>query len=137
MTDTQSSSSGDLDPREARRGSRRERLVRRYGWVGPGIGGFILILLGIVFLAQNFGYPVPEKWWTIFLLIPAGGALYAAWRAYQHDGRLSGEAIAPAIGGAALVLLSLALIFDFAWGSLWPLLLIAVGLGVLLRTYWH
>ena len=42
-----------------------------------------------------------------------------------------------AIGGAALVLLSLALIFDFTWGSLWPLLLIAVGLGVLLRTYWH
>lgn len=136
MAEPQSSSPSDMDPREAGRATRRERLVRRYGWVGPGIGGFILILLGIVFLAQNFGYPVPEKWWTIFLLIPAAGALYAAWRAYQHDG-FSGEVIAPAIGGAALVLLSVALIFDFAWGTLWPVLLIAVGVGVLLRTYWH
>lgn len=125
------------DWREARRGERRQRLVTRYGWIGPGMGGVILVLLGVIFLAQNFGYPVPEKWWTIFLLIPAFGASFAAWNAYERDGRLNGEAIAALLGAATLLAIAAALIFDFAWGALWPLALIAVGAGVLLRAYWR
>ena len=101
------------------------------------MGGVILVLLGVIFLAQNFGYPVPEKWWTIFLLIPAFGASFAAWNAYERDGRLNGEAIAALLGAATLVAIATALISDFAWGSLWPLALIAVGGGILLRAYWR
>jgi hypothetical protein len=126
-----------VDERDIRRAQRRERLTRRYGWVGPGIGGFILVLLGVVFLAENLGYPVPEKWWTIFLIIPAIGALFAAWNAYQQDGRVSGEVAAPLIGGITLLVLATVLIFDFAWGLLWPLVLIAAGGAILLRTYWR
>jgi len=137
-THTTSQSSVDVrDEREARRAQRRERLVRRYGWIGPGIGGFVLVLLGIVFLAQNLGYPVPDKWWTIFLIIPAVGALVAAWNAYQQEGHLSGEVVAPLIGGITLLVLATVLIFDFAWGVLWPVVLIAAGGAVLVRTYWR
>lgn len=140
MVDTQSSSpsaAGTPDARDVRRAERRDRLVRRYGWIGPGIGGFVLVLLGIIFLAENLGYPVPDKWWTIFLIIPAIGALFAAWNAYQHDGRWSGEVVAPMIGGITLLVLAAVLIFDFAWGILWPVVLIAAGGAILLRTYWR
>jgi hypothetical protein len=138
MVETPSPSASEVsDERAARRAQRRERLTRRYGWIGPGIGGFVLVLLGLIFLAENLGYPVPDKWWTIFLIIPALGALVAAWNAYQTDGRLSGEVVAPTIGGITLLVLATVLIFDFAWGVLWPLLLIAAGGAILLRTYWR
>lgn len=138
MDDLQSPSTPPAaDWREARRAERRQRLVSRYGWIGPGMGGVILVLLGMIFLAQNFGYPVPEKWWTIFLLIPAFGASFAAWNAYQRDGKLNGETIAAVLGAVTLVTIAAALIFDFAWGMLWPLALIAVGGGILLRAYWR
>lgn len=138
MTDPQSPSpSSEPDWRESRRAERRQRLVSRYGWIGPGMGGLILVLLGVIFLAQNFGYPVPDKWWTIFLLIPAFGALYAARNAYQRDGRLNGETTAALIGAITLLAIAAALLFDFAWGMLWPLALIAVGGGILLRAYWR
>jgi hypothetical protein len=125
------------DWRAARRAERRERLTRRYGWIGPGIGGFVLILMGLIFLAQNFGYPVPDKWWTMFLLIPAGGAFYAAWNAYQTENRMGGEVVAALVGGITLTLLSFAFIFDFDWGTLWPIVLIVIGGGILLRAYWR
>jgi hypothetical protein len=138
MSDPQSPSTPPTsDWREARRAERRQRLVSRYGWIGPGIGGVILVLLGMIFLAQNFGYPIPEKWWTIFLLIPAFGASFAAWNAYQRDGRLNGETIAALLGAVTLVAIAAALLFNFAWGMLWPLALIAVGGGILLRAYWR
>lgn len=101
------------------------------------MGGVLLVLLGVIFLAQNFGYPVPEKWWTIFLLVPALGASFAAWNAYQRDGKLNGETIAAILGAVTLLVIAAALIFDFAWGMLWPLALIAVGGGILLRAYWR
>jgi hypothetical protein len=140
VTDTHTTPQASVDvhdEREARRAQRRERLVRRYGWIGPGIGGFVLVLLGIVFLAENLGYPVPDKWWTIFLIIPAAGALVAAWNTYQQEGHLSGEVVAPLIGGITLLVLATVLLFDFAWGVLWPVVLIAAGGAVLLRTYWR
>jgi len=136
MTEAQSPPP-DSDWRDARREERHKRLVSRYGWIGPGMGGFILVLMGIIFLAQNFGYPVPEKWWTIFLLIPAAGALFAAWNAYQRDGKLTGEATAALIGSVTLLAIAAAFIFDFAWGLLWPVALIAVGVSVLIRAYWR
>jgi hypothetical protein len=138
MTDDQPTSTPpDADWREARRAERRQRLTSRYGWIGPGMGGIILVLLGLIFLAQNLGYPVPEKWWTVFLLIPALGASFAAWNAYQRDGRLNGEATAALLGAVTLFAIAAALLFDFAWGTLWPLVLVAVGGGILIRAYWR
>jgi hypothetical protein len=136
MTEAQSSSKAP-NWRETRRAERHDRLVTRYGWIGPGMGGVILVLLGAIFLAENFGYAVPEKWWTIFLLIPASGAMFAAWNAYKRDGKMNGEVVAALIGAATLLAIAAALIFEFAWGLLWPLALIAVGTGILIRAYWR
>jgi hypothetical protein len=140
MTESHSTSTPSAphpDWREARREERRDRLVRRYGWIGPGLGGFVLVLLGLIFLAQNLGYQLPESWWTVFLLIPACGAFFAAWSTYQSEGRLNGEATAALLGGITLTAIALAFIFGFNWGLFWPLVLIAVGGGILLRVYWR
>ena len=102
---------------------------------GPGggwIAGLVLIGLGILFLLRNFGVPVPDNWWTIFLILPGLGALWTAWRMYQHDGQLTRTAATTAIAGGVLLLLGVSFFFGFNWGNFWPVILIALGIVVLL-----
>ena len=66
---------------------------------GAWIGGVILIGLGILFLLQNFGVPIPGNWWAVFLLLPGVGALWTAWRMYWREGRMTASVIGTAAGG--------------------------------------
>lgn len=137
QTSTSTTTGTNTSWRDQRRAERNDRLRRRYGWIGPGLGGFILVALGLVFLVQNFGYELPESWWTIFLLIPAAGAFFAAWSSYQSEGKLTGESTAALLGGITLTALAVTFIFGFDWGLFWPLVLVAIGGGILIRTYWR
>jgi hypothetical protein len=108
---------------------------RRDRWTGDNgaIVGLVLIALGFIFLLRNSGLIVLNNWWALFILIPAGGALASAWRAY----RAAGNRITPAARGsltAGLVLTAVALIFllDLEWGLVWPVLLIIAGGSLLL-----
>ena len=99
---------------------------RRYGSWLPGI---ILIALGAIFLAENYLGATLHNWWALFILIPAVGALGAAyeeWRAGDAD-----DATGPFIVGLALVGLAAVFLFDLPFGQLWPVLLIAAGVGLL------
>jgi membrane-bound ClpP family serine protease len=107
------------------------------GWVGPGIGGVVLILIGLVLLAQNLGAQLPDNWWAAFLMIPAVGAFVAATNQYRETGKFTGEGIAALIGGVVLTALAVSFYFDFGWGLFWPLILVAIGAGILFRTYWR
>ena len=101
---------------------------------GPGgawIGGLILIGLGVLFLLKNFGVPIPENWWAIFLVLPGAGALWTAWRMYQRDG-VTRSATSTAIVGAVLVLFGVSFLAGFDWGVLWPVILIVLGVSVVL-----
>ena len=115
-------------------GEDRDR--RRYRMDGAWVGALVLIGIGVVFLLRNIGYPLPEHWWAFFLLIPAIGALATAWNAYRQHRTFDG----PVIGSlfAAAILIGLALIFllnvDINWNLLWPVVLILLGLGILLRS---
>jgi hypothetical protein len=101
------------------------------------VGAIVLILIGALLLAENFGLKLPERWWALFLLIPATGALVAAIRHYRDDGNtVSGEVIGSLVSAAIFLALGLAFFFGFAWGNFWPALLIAIGLGILARDYW-
>lgn len=118
--------------REERRAARRER------WGGAPIGAIILLILGVVLLAQNFGVlTLPQNWWAFFLLIPAAGSLVAAVRHYQGaGGNVTGEVIGSLISTAIFTALWAAFFFEFGWGLFWPILLIAIGIGLLARDYW-
>ena len=118
--------------RHARRAARRATIGG--GWVGPSVGGIILVVVGGGLLLQNLGYALPERWWALLLLIPAVASLSAALRDYR-DGA-SGDTIAAVVGGVIFVALALALFFGVNWGLFWPIVLILIGAGVILRNYW-
>jgi hypothetical protein len=125
--------------RDERRRARWER--RRNDPIGAVFGALVLIWLGVVFLAaQN-----PEmvrlgpfsvtwiNWWAFFavgvgaLLLLQG--LLRAVMAYGHG--ITGSLI----WGVVLLLVGLAGIFPgMGLGQLWPLALIALGLGLLLTN---
>ena len=96
--------------------------------------GGILILIGIIFLAQNVtDWDLGNwNWWALFILIPAVGSLANAWRIYRAQGRPTAAMRGPLVGGFALLLVTTILLFDLDWGTLWPLFLIIVGLGALI-----
>lgn len=126
------------DPFESRRERRAERRAHRHD-ATPWLGGVILIVLGLIFLAQNFGVATLNNWWALFILIPAVGAFSAAWRRYQAAGEsLTSDALGSLIGGLILTAVSLTFLFNLKLGAngnlVWPILLILGGVAVLLQV---
>ncbi len=103
----------------------------RGGW----ILGLVLIAVGAMFLLQNAGVPVlVGNWWALFILIPAVAAVAAAWRVYQQAGRVTPEAVGLITGGLVPLTVALIFLFDFNFGVAWPVLLLVIGAGILLRS---
>jgi hypothetical protein len=106
-----------------------------HGWGGPWIGGVILIVLGVIFLLQNFGWQLPKNWWAAFILIPAAGSLMAARRNYEaNGGQWTGAVVGPGIAGIVFVVMAVALFMGLEWGLFWPIILILIGGGIMART---
>jgi hypothetical protein len=114
---------------------RNERPQRDVTWPGVPLVGLGIVLVGVIFLARNFGwdFPLPDRWWALFVLIPAGGALVTAARLYNQDNRLSERVIGAATVGLLMLTTALILFFDFDWSAWWPVMVIIVGLGILAR----
>jgi phosphatidylserine synthase len=104
-------------------------------WPGIPHVGVGIVIVGAVFLARNFGwdFPLPDRWWAIFILIPAAAALVSAARYYRVDGRFSSRAIGSATAGVLMLATALILFLDLDWGQVWPIMVIIVGLGILWR----
>ncbi|MEO8668818.1 MAG: DUF5668 domain-containing protein [Bauldia sp.] len=133
MTDN-SPGPGDWRNERDREGGERHG----HGWGGPWIGGVILIVIGVIFLLQNFGWQMPKNWWAAFILIPAVGSLMAARRTYEaNGGQLTGAVIGPAVAGVLFVVMAVALFLGIDWGAFWPIILILIGGGIMARTMWR
>lgn len=109
---------------------------------GPGvwIAAIILIGVGAVYLLQNRGVNIPGNWWALFLLIPAVYSLIGAWKTYERNGRrFSPGMTGPLITAFALVALTLVFLLGLHvnWSTIWPVLLIIIGFGILGRVYWR
>jgi hypothetical protein len=125
------------DWREMRREERQARReMRRSGFGGPAVGGLVLLAIGLVLLAGNFGLNLPDHWWAAFLLIPAGAALVNAIRLYNVNGQISGPVIGSLLGGLFFLALAAALFFDFDWKWFAPIILILIGIALIGRNYW-
>jgi len=117
----------------------RRTLPRYHGgpsFSGSWIGGAVLIALGIVFLLQNVGLDVPflRNWWALFILFPAVSSLTRAWQVYRSNGqRFTGPVSGSLTGGLALMLVAATFLFGLSWSLIWPIFLILVGLGALIK----
>ena len=100
------------------------------GW----LVGVVLIVLGGLFLLQNAGLPVLiGNWWALFILIPAVAAFTAAWRLYQQSGRVTQQVVGLVMGGLVPLTIALIFLFNFDFGYAWPVLLVLLGIGMLVR----
>lgn len=139
-TSTQSNEQTDdrfaeQDWRELRRQERAERRSQRRTGGGAWIGGVALILLGLLFLLQNFGAFYLENWWALFILIPAFAAFATAWNIYRNSGnRFPAAARGSLTTGAILTLVALTFLLGLDFGLIWPFFLILGGLALLLGT---
>ena len=115
--------------------------------LGAVIWGAILIWAGLVFLAENMGLlgrlPVSP-------FFPGLGALQNAWSIILIGAgiiiligvgiRLLVPAYREPIGGSlvlAAILIGAGLGDIFGWNVIWPLIVIAIGLGILLRSFFR
>lgn len=98
------------------------------------IGGAILILLGLIFLVQNLTGFSLSNWWALFILIPAVNAFGHAYNNYKSDGRFSGPVRGSLFGGLALTFVAFVFLFNLNFGTLWPVLLILGGAGLLINA---
>jgi phosphatidylserine synthase len=104
-------------------------------WPGISIVGLAVVVVGLIFLARNFGMdlPLPERWWEIFILLPAAASLVSAARFYRMDGRVSSRVAGAATGGVLMLAVALILFLDLEWSLFWPVMVIIVGLGFMAR----
>lgn len=120
----------EKEKRQAKESSPRACVGTR-SWL-PGL---ILITLGVIFLADDyFTFRFFDNWWALFILIPAYSNLSRAWRRYRVTGRWSASARGGLVGGLILTLVALIFLFELSWSLFWPLILIVLGIGLLLRA---
>ena len=104
----------------------RYRHGRMYGSWLPGI---VLIVLGVIFLAENYFGATLRNWWALFILIPAFGSFANAAEAIRDgDGDHATGAV---IAGLGFTLLAGVFLLDLDVGRLWPVALIVGGVGLL------
>jgi len=92
---------------------------------GALVGGLILIALGATFFASQYGYLGPSRWWALFIVL-LGAIVMVQDLYYIGRGRKRGAGV---IGGLVLMAIGYSLYVDVR--SLWPLILIAIGVGII------
>ena len=99
-----------------------------------GSVGLVLIAVGGVFCLQNAGLPVlVGNWWALCILIPAVAAFTGAWRLYRQGGQMTPRVVGLITGGLVPLTIAVVFLFNFNFGSGWPVLLVVLGIGILLR----
>jgi predicted membrane protein len=130
-----------LDERRRRRRAKMERRMERMEFrmsrphspFGGLVVGTILAGVGVLLLLDNLGIGVFDRiweWWPAILIV-AGVARVVT--ACSWGSRVWGSALI--LGGAIYLLDNLGLIHGNVWNFFWPVILIAVGIGMLLRGF--
>jgi cation transport ATPase len=112
---------------------RSEEKKQKHDPLSSMTGGLILILLGVLFLLATMDYLSWSSWWQFFLMglgviLILEAIIRSVSPSYRRDvtGKLIGGSVLIFIGGS----------FVIGWSNWWPLILIAVGVGILLSSLW-
>jgi predicted membrane protein len=133
----------DFDPQQFRDEITEDvhRRMHRHGYrfhhrrhSGPGgiIIGTTVVLLGVLFLLENFGIVHTTRVWQYWPVILIAWGIAGATSSRRGGGRLWGGVVV--IAGVVLLLGNLHIISESVWRILWPVVLIALGLRMLLRA---
>jgi len=133
MADQQYGRGDDIDPSGTQQRPEQPDAPGKAHWTkgGAWVGGVILIALGVIFLLKNFGFPVPDNWWAIFLMIPGIAALGGAVSIYEREHAWTRAAMGSLVSGLILTGMSLVFFFGFDFGRFWPVILILIGIAAL------
>jgi len=95
--------------------------------------GASLILIGVLFLLDNFGITNMRtyNWWAVFILAPGLSMLSRAYSLYSENEMFTSGSRKNGIFGLVLVLVALSFLFGIGFGFIWPILLISVGIYLL------
>jgi hypothetical protein len=99
---------------------------------GSGWFGLVLIVLGIIFFAQQIGNFEFTNWWAVFILIPAFSAFGSSFRMWQRDGRFHFGVWSAFYGGLFPLMVALMFFFNLDWGKYWPVFVILPGFGTMI-----
>jgi predicted membrane protein len=105
---------------------------RRSNPFGGLLAGVILAGVGVLLLLQNLGIVfVDDLWdyWPVILIVVGISRAATAW---DFGGRVWGAIVT--FVGAVFLVRNLGLIHGSVWNFFWPVILIAVGLGLLMRA---
>ncbi|HKJ26002.1 MAG TPA: hypothetical protein VJ965_00065, partial [Anaerolineales bacterium] len=94
--------------------------------------GIVLVLLGIIFFAQQIGDFTFHNWWALFILIPFFSSIGTAFSMWRRDGRFHIGVWSTLYGGLMPLLVALIFLFDLSWGLYWPVFVIVPGIGVMI-----
>jgi zinc-ribbon domain len=97
---------------------------------GALAGGMILIWLGVTFFLQENGYISSSNWWAYFLMGIGAILIIQGVMRYATSRR---PFVGQFIGGAVVFVIGLAFVQGFNV-DLWPLILVAIGVAVLLSA---
>lgn len=110
---------------------RRERMMRRHSPFGGVLAGTIIAGIGVLILLDNLGITVVEHiwdWWPVILIAVGGARVISAW---GWGGRIWGSVLL--FAGGVFLAHNLGYLHGDPWEFFWPVILIAIGLGMLAR----
>ncbi len=105
--------------------------------VGEVVAGLVVILVGLIFLADNFGIDFPflgwHNWWAVFIMIGAGSPAGHAIDRYRQVGAIDAQVVHSMISALAVVAVALMFLLDLSLARWWPSFIIIGGMCMLFR----
>ncbi|SRR5579883_227757 len=118
---------------ERRRMRWQARVYRHQNPFGGLLVGALLAGIGVLLLLQNLNIVIFEDiwdFWPVILIVFGGSRLLTAW---DTGGRIFGTVVM--FVGGVFLLKNLGLLHGTVWAYFWPVMLIAIGLGLLIRAF--
>ena len=102
--------------------------------------GIVFIFGGAVVLLNQLNIlPFELHWWALLILFPSFGTLTSAYNRYRSTNDLFEMGVMiPALVGLFMLLMSVSLlvsdVIDLSLRVYWPIILIVLGLGLMIRS---
>jgi hypothetical protein len=94
--------------------------------------GVFLLALGGLMLAINLGFDLPGGWWRYFPVPLIAFGLWGLILPNRHLDRSGGVWL---LASGIYCLIGVFGLFGLAWGTAWPIFVIAAGLSFMVRGY--